>query len=332
MSLHIIKGGLLDTVQDGGRRGFQHLGINVGGVMDRFSAALANALLGKELTAPLLELHYPASVIQFSRETVICLTGADFMPTINEEPADLNQPMVVPKDSQLRFTGVREGSWCYLSMLGSLKLEPWLGSYSTNIRAEAGGFKGRKLKSGDVLPLVKELHLAPSLFNNSVHHLPWKAVGLHDLTRQEICILYGSEWNWLSAESREALLHNCYYVSPASDRMGYQLTGEPLKASNNEQMVSTGVTFGTVQLLPTGNLIVLMADGQTTGGYPRVAHVVTAHLPALAQLKPHEGFRFCLADGAKAELQLAEQQDYLLNLQKTCAAKMREWMGHGRRD
>lgn len=326
MSLHIIKGGLIDTVQDGGRRGYQHLGINVGGAMDRFSAALANALLGKELAAPLLELHYPASVIEFSRDTVICLTGADLTPTVDGEPVDLNQPMVVPKGSVLRFTGVRAGTWCYLSVFNELKVDPWLGSYSTNLRAEAGGFKGRQLKTGDVLPFVKELHLAHHPFNAGVHHLPWKAVGLHPLTRSEICIFYGSEWSWLTPESREALLHNSYYVSPASDRMGYQLTGEPLKQSTTEQLVSTGVTFGTVQLLPSGALIVLMADGQTTGGYPRVAHVVSAHLPALAQLKPHEGFRFCLADNAKAEQQMAAQHDYLLNLQKTCAARMKDWL------
>ena len=313
-------------MQDGGRRGFQHLGINVGGVMDRFSAGLANALLGKAPTAPLLELHYPASVIQFSKDTVICLVGADFTPTVNDEPVDLNQPMMVPRGSVLRFTRVREGSWGYLAVLNELKLEPWLGSYSTNLRAEVGGFKGRQLKSGDVLPFAKELHLEYHPFHHSVHHLPWKAVDLHPLTRPEIGIVYGSEWNWLSAESREALLHNCHYVSTASDRMGYQLMGEPLKATIDEQMVSTGVTFGTVQLLPSGSLIVLMADGQTTGGYPRVAHVVSAHLPALAQLKPHEGFRFVLADSTKAELQLAEQQDYLLNLQKICAEKMRVWV------
>jgi antagonist of KipI len=326
MSLHIIKGGLVDTVQDSGRRGFQHLGINVGGVMDRFSAGLANALLGKDLAAPLLELHYPASVIQFSKSTVICLAGANFTPTINDEPVALNQPLFVPRESTLRFTGVREGSWCYLAVLNDLKLEPWLGSYSTNLRAEAGGFKGRKLKAGDVLSLTKDLHSANYLFNNSVHPLPWKAVGLHDLTRTEIGIVYGSEWNWLTPESRDSLVHNSYYVSTASDRMGYQLMGEPLKACNDEEMVSTGVTFGTVQLLPSGGLIVLMADGQTTGGYPRVAHVVSAHLPALAQLKPNEGFRFCLADSTKAEQQLAAQEDYLQALQKTCAVKMKEWL------
>jgi antagonist of KipI len=331
MSLHIIKGGLIDTVQDYGRRGYQHLGINVGGVMDRFSAGLANALLGKDLAAPLLELHYPASVLEFSKDTVICLAGADFAPVVDGEAVPMNQPVVVPKGGLLRFTGVREGTWCYLAVLNDLKADPWLGSYSTNLRAEAGGFKGRQLKTGDVLPFVKELHLDRHPFHSGVQHLPWKAVGLHALTRNEICIFYGSEWSWLAPESREALLHNSYYVSSASDRMGYQLTGEPLRQSNTEQLVSTGVTFGTVQLLPSGALIVLMADGQTTGGYPRVAHVVSAHLPALAQLKPHESFRFCLADNAVAEQQLVEQQDYLLKLQKTCAARMKDWLhGHKR--
>jgi antagonist of KipI len=329
--MHIIRGGLLDTVQDSGRRGYQHLGINVGGVMDRFSACLANALLGKELAAPLLELHYPAPIIQFSKDTVLCLTGANFMPTLNDEPVDLNQPLVVTRGSVLRFTGVRQGSWSYLSVLNELKLEPWLGSYSTNLKAEAGGFKGRVLKTGDVIPFARDEQVNHHLHEGAMHHLPWKAVGLHALTRNELCILYGSEWNWLSPESREALLHNCYYVTPASDRMGYRLAGEPLKGANGSSMVSSGVSFGTVQLLPDGALIVLMADGQTTGGYPRVAHVVSAHLPALAQLRPNEGFRFCLADAAKAEQQLAEQQIYLQKLQETCAAKMKAWL-HGGRD
>ena len=326
MSLHIIKGGVLDTVQDGGRHGYQHLGIGVGGTMDRFSARLANALLGKELDAPLLELHFPASTLQFTKEAVVCITGADFTPTLNGAPVPLNQPLVVARESVLQFAHVRQGSWCYLSLLNPLKLEPWLGSYSTHLKAESGGFKGRALKKDDVLDFAREERLAQRLTRGPLHLLPWKAVGLHPLTGEEICILYGSEWHWLNAESREALLHNCYYVSPSSDRMGYQLMGEPLKAANEEQMVSSGVSFGTVQLLPNGNLIVLMADGQTTGGYPRVAHVVSAQLPTLAQLKPHEGFRFCLAEGARAEQKLAEQQAYLLTLQKTCSLKMKNWL------
>ena len=326
MSLHIIKGGLIDTMQDGGRRGYQHLGINTGGVMDHFSARLANALLGKELDAPVLELHFPASTLAFTRETVICVTGADFTPLLNDAPLALNQPVVVARDSQLKFTGVRQGSWCYLSLLHPLKLEPWLGSYSTHLKGETGGFKGRALRKGDVLEWVKAEDLAPRLSGALTHTLPWKAVGLHALTGDELCILYGSEWHWLTAESREALLHNTYYVLPSSDRMGYQLTGEPLKAAHSSQLVSSGVSFGTVQLLPNGGLIVLMADGQTTGGYPRIAHVVSAHLPLLAQLKPHEGFRFCLADGAKAEKKLVEQQDYLCALQQTCALKLKNWI------
>lgn len=326
MSLHIIKGGVLDTVQDGGRRGYQHLGISVGGAMDRFSARLANALLGKELDAPVLELHFPASTLRFTKEAVLCITGADFTPTLNGTPVPLNQPVVIARESVLQFAHVRAGSWCYLSLLPPLKLEPWLGSYSTNLKAEAGGYKGRILKKDDVLDFAREEQLAQRLHNGPLQLLPWKAVDLHPLTVEEICILYGSEWHWLTAESREALLHNCFYVSPSSDRMGYQLMGEPLKGANGEQLVSSGVSFGTVQLLPNGNLIVLMADGQTTGGYPRVAHVVSAHLPALAQLKPHEGFRFCLADGTRAEQKMVEQQAYLQTLQKTCALKMKNWL------
>src|SRR5690348_5327335 len=135
MSLKIIKAGLLDTVQDLGRHGFGHQGINPSGAMDRFSASLGNALLGKELNAPVIEMHFPAAKIHFQTEAVICLAGADFTPLIDGNEIHIHQPVAVNKNAVLSFTRIRNGARCYLALLNELRIESWLNSYSTNLKA-----------------------------------------------------------------------------------------------------------------------------------------------------------------------------------------------------
>ena len=156
MSLKIIKTGLFDTIQDMGRYGYQHLGINPGGCMDRYAAALANALLGKELNSPVIEMHFPAATILFEADTLICIAGADMIPTINEQEIPLHQPLKIFAKDLLSFRGLRNGARCYLAILHDLRLESWLGSFSTNSRAEAGGFNGRSLKKEDVIELKSD--------------------------------------------------------------------------------------------------------------------------------------------------------------------------------
>lgn len=326
MSLRIIKAGLLDTVQDWGRYGYQHLGVGVGGVMDRFSAGLANALLGKPLTDAVLELYFPAPVLAFEKSTVIALTGADFTPVLGEQEVALNQPLAVGAGNVLRFRGVRRGAWCYLSVLHGLALEPWLGSYSTHLRAGAGGWKGRALQEGDVLAYRAGADIAPPFHDHHLQPLPWKTLNPHVTSTASVPVVFGSEWCWLTEEAKETFRHSTFYVSPSSDRTAYRLVGEPLKTACPEQLVSSAVSYGTVQLLPSGEPLVLMADCQTTGGYPRIAHVLTAGLPALAQRKPHEGFRFQLTTMECAEAELRAQQDYLEQLRAACDLKIKNWL------
>jgi antagonist of KipI len=136
----------------------------------------------------------------------------------------------------------------------------------------------------------------------------------------------GSEWNWLTEKSQISFLNNSFVISPSSDRMGYRLAGEALAQSRQEQLVSSAVSFGTVQLLPNGQLIVLMADHQTTGGYPRIANVITAHLPKLAQLNAGQQLTFEMTTVEEAQEKLVAQQQYLMQLQKTCNLKMQNWL------
>lgn len=320
MSLKITKTGLLDTVQDGGRYGYQHLGINPGGVMDRFSASLANALLGKSLHAPVLELHFPAAQILFQQPAVFCLAGADFTPAINGKPVLLHQPLAVKENTLLSFNGWRKGARCYLALLNEWELTPWLNSYSTHLKLAAGGFGGRRLVKDDIIPFAE----APFFTNDKCTTLPWQ-YKTAEKASTGIQFIPGPEWDWLTVKSQTRFLNGTFTIAPASDRMGYRLQGEALEPAQTEQLISSAVTVGTVQLLPSGQLIVLMADHQTTGGYPRIATIIHTHLPRLAQRHAGDNFQFVMTTVAIAEEKFVAQQKSLASLQNTCKLKLQNW-------
>lgn len=321
MSLQITRAGLLDTVQDLGRYGYQHLGINPGGAMDRFAASLANTLLGKSLQAPVIELHFPSAQIRFQQPAIICLAGANFHPYLNGTEIPLHQPIAVGKDVTLSFTRKISGARCYLSLFNELRIDPWLNSYSTNLKAAAGGFEGRKLIRGDAIS-YENLNIQ---IEKDFEILTWQ-YRPEQVHSNVVDVITGLEWDWLTEESKALFTKNRFIISPASDRMGYRLEGESLEQSNKEQLLSSGVGFGTVQLLPNGQVVVLMADHQTTGGYPRIATVISAHLPRLAQMGGSESFQFALTTIDKAEAKWVHLQKSLHDLQNTCKLKMKSWI------
>ncbi|MGI8636790.1 MAG: biotin-dependent carboxyltransferase family protein [Segetibacter sp.] len=315
MSLTIIKAGILDTIQDTGRYGYQHSGINPGGAMDRFSAQLSNCLLGKEMSGPIIEMHFPASTIRFCKSTIICVAGADFSPMLNNKPIPLHQPVFVNKNAILHFGKVKSGVRCYLSILQDLHLKKWLGSFSTNIKAGAGGYEGRSFKTGDAIEF-KEIALPDDcVTTEDCHVLPWRAEPFKNTLSDVIEAIEGPEWNWLSKESQHLFTDHFFTISNNADRMGYRLKGLKLTLNEQKELISSGVGFGTVQLLSNGQLIVLMADHQTTGGYPRVATVLSAYLPVLAQMRPNDQLKFRLTDIESAERKLIEQHQYLRSVQ-----------------
>ncbi|HUS01902.1 MAG TPA: biotin-dependent carboxyltransferase family protein [Chitinophagaceae bacterium] len=321
MSLQIIKAGLLDTIQDLGRYGYQHLGINPGGAMDRYAAQLANALLGKDLNSPVIEMHFPSCEILFKEETIICLTGADFTPTIERKKIPVNQPVAVNKNTALHFEKKIAGARCYLSLLHELDQDKWRNSYSTNIVANAGGFKGRALKKGDKLNFKNNFKFKYLLEGNDLIVLSWKATGTIQ-SKKEIRFIKGNEWDWLADESIKLFTENNYKILNNSNRMGYRLEGNELKVKEDKQLISSGVTFGTIQLLPGGQLIVLMADHQTTGGYPRIGHVISADLPLLAQHNPGGEIKFSEVELAVAEQEFIRQERDLLHIQTASQYKI----------
>ncbi|MBC7903528.1 MAG: biotin-dependent carboxyltransferase family protein [Gemmatimonadaceae bacterium] len=328
MSISIIKPGILDTIQDSGRPGYADWGINPGGPMDTYAATLANLLAGSEKNAAVVEVHFPAPQILFRKQSLIALTGGDFQPTLNDIPLPLCQPVVVKENTILHFPSYRSGARCYLAIEGGFATDKWLGSRTTNLNAGATGLTGRKLAKNDELSCGPGKKLSANLrAETDAAILPWRADTANCYNNvHEISCVPGNEWGLLDWESKKCWEETNFIIHPSSDRMGYQLKNEPLKMSNKFQMVSTGVSFGTIQLLPNGQLVVLMADHQTTGGYPRIAHVVSAHLPKLAQLRPSDCIKFGMVKMEEAE-KLYQSQIHDLNLlQESCMTRLNEYL------
>ncbi len=324
MSIRMIKAGLLDTIQDMGRFGYQQLGINPTGAMDKYAAAIANILVGNNPGEAVIEMHFPAPVILFEKPALIALTGADFNATVDGIPVSVNQPVLVNKSCLLQFHFAKNKNRCYLAVKGGLQISKWLNSCSTNLKAEAGGFFGKKLMKDDVIAMREEFSCSMA---SACKILPWKAKEEYDESQQdEILVLPGSEWHWLQELAQQKFQENIFYISSLSDRMGYRLTGEPLQPTNKTELVSSAVCYGTIQLLPDGQLIILMADHQTMGGYPRIGNVITAHLHRLAQMKTGEQVHFKITSQVIAENLLLKQQLHLQQLQIACKLKLEQYI------
>lgn len=322
MGITIIRAGIADTIQDLGRYGYRHLGINPGGAMDQFAMQVANALTGNPAGEAVLELHFPAAVLLFDAPALVALSGADFTASINGEPIPILHPVLVGKNDVLQFHRPVKGARAYLAIRGGLDLEPWLGSASTNLKAGAGGFLGRALQKGDTIGFREKNSPVITGHDNAFRVLPWKADTGSDESDTPILVLPGHEWDRLTPESKSVFTHSPFIITRQSDRMGYRLLHEPLESMQTGEMVSSAVSFGTIQLLPDGKLIVLMADHQTTGGYPRIGHVITAHHHRLAQLNPGEGIRFQLTEMDMAEYLYNQQQQHLQQLQNACTFRL----------
>ena len=325
MSLQIIKSGIMDTLQDRGRYGYQHRGINPGGVMDAVSATIANALTGNDNNEAVIELHFPAATFFFRKPALIAITGADFSAAINGAAIPLLQPVLINENSTLQFRAVQKGARAYLSVYQGFQVAGWLGSCSTNTKIPGIGFLGRALQKDDELYFHNQTDFSPLLKDKSSVILPWRAGHYWNGDNAEtVYVLPGNEWEMLDAASQTQFTNQSYVITRHSDRMGYALQSGALSMTIKEELISTAVSFGTLQLLPDGQLMLLAADHQTTGGYPRIAHVIKAHRHRLAQAKADNVLHFCFIDQQTAEQLFVTQQQQLLRLQQACDLRLQE--------
>ena len=323
MIVQVVKQGISDTIQDIGRYGYQHQGINVNGCMDRITAEMANVLVGNNSSEPLIELHYPASSLLFDKTTLIAITGADFCPYIDDKPISNNNTIIINAGNTLHFTKCKKGARTYIAIHGGWEVDFWLNSYSTNSKALAGGYKGRLLKKGDLLKSKKSNYPFNNIFSkNNFDTIPLKLNILGFYANP--CIIrctIGSEFEWLTKESKIIFQSNPHKLTIQCDRMGYRLQSDSLYMTEHSPLLSSGVTKGTIQFLPNGQLIVLMADHQTTGGYPKIAHVISADIHKLAQLGPNSIINFTLVSQKEAEQSFLQQRFELDQLKKRVSAK-----------
>jgi antagonist of KipI len=311
MSILIKKAGILTTVQDLGRNNFRRFGINQTGAMDKIAVRLINSLLGNDENCAVLEMHFPAPEILFEEAAVFALGGADFSAVLNGKMIENWRICFAEKDSTLKFERKTFGNRAYLAIAGGLKVKKWLGSASTNLKAKIGGFKGRKLRIGDRISFNQipnpESQIPNPLVSNSL--IPFYS------KFPTVRVIAGAEFEELTSISQESLFNENFTITQNSDRMGFRLLGAPLFLQNPKEMVSSAVNFGTIQLLPEGQIIVLTADHQTSGGYPRIANVISTDLPLLAQLGANDKVAFHLISIEEAE-NLAVHFEKNLNLLK----------------
>jgi antagonist of KipI len=302
VSVRVESFGLLSTIQDLGRRGFQHLGVGPGGAMDEASHRMANLVLGNPDQAPTMEMTLSGPNLRFETESMIALCGADLSPTIEDQPVPLWRPVMVGAGSLLRFGRPVQGARCYLAVEGGFQIPGVMGSASTHLSAGFGGFQGRPLKVGDRLEtrpcpgdrysaLRKRFHQGQHAFLGTDWFAPWSRE-VEFIQPATLRFVQGPQWPLLTSASRQNLLETAFKVAPNSDRMGIRMQGSRLSLEQPLEMVSSGVATGTLQLPPDGSLILLMADRQTTGGYPRLGEVASVDLPKAAQLRPGETARF----------------------------------------
>ncbi len=299
MSILVLNKGWLATVQDLGRPGYAQYGINRSGAMDPLALQVGNYLVGNEGSVAALEICFPAPGLLFLEPTLMVLTGADFGASIDEKKINPYRPVWVAAGTEVHFQHKHWGQYAYLCVQGGFDLKPWLNSQSTNLKAAQGGWQGRSLQKGDVLPLKK---LASALGKETK-----MASYYADLTpfydSKAIRFIPGQHFEVLTQASQLQLSTQNWKISPASDRMGYRLEGEKLEQLQEESLLSAGLSRGSIQLPPNGQPIVLMADHQTTGGYPILGQVIQADWPKLAQKGAGQNVQFqptTLADATHA--------------------------------
>lgn len=326
MGINVLKPGLLTTIQDTGRYGYQKEGIMVSGAMDKIAIRAANLLTGNEQNLPALEITLLGPTLYFEADYLIAITGADLSPSINGAPVKLWRPTLVKQGSTLAFGAPRRGCRSYMAVAGGFDVPKVMGSYATYLRAGLGGFKGRALQTGDKLTCSKpgdnsELYwqqLHESISKNNYTQTTWApAPELYPSYEDSPVIraVKGPEYELFTTGSHDYLWTEKFMVTTTSDRMGYRLQGMPLSLTENKELLSTAVTFGTVQVPAQGQPIVLMADHQTTGGYPRIAQVITADLSLLAQVQPGKFISFEEVTLEKAQQLYIEQEQKIEQLE-----------------
>ena len=286
MGIRVLKAGMLTTVQDLGRNGYQSQGFSVAGVMDVRSFKIANLLLDNPENEAVLEFTLIGPTLQFTSDTIIAITGGDFQPTVNGEPAPMYTALYMKRGDILKFGSARTGSRGYIAFSSYLDIPVVMGSRCTNLKSKIGGYKGRKLKDEDYIGFRIKRRYLPYFLS--------RKLDLDEFDEEEVTlrVVMGPQDDMFTKQGIHTLLSETYTVTSDFDRMGCRLEGPFIASKNGSDIISDGIAFGSIQVPAHGKPIVLLADRQTTGGYAKIATVATVDIPKLVQRKTDHKIRF----------------------------------------
>ncbi|MGH9740941.1 MAG: biotin-dependent carboxyltransferase family protein [Candidatus Acidiferrum sp.] len=310
MSLfEVLSPGLLTTVQDLGRDGFGTMGVSTSGAADSLALRIGNRLAGNAEGAAALEMTLLGGTFAFPEKAVIALAGSDFGATLDGVPVEMWSSLDVHAGQTLRVGATKGGARCYLCVRGGIDVKPVLGSASTHLLSGLGGFEGRPLRKGDVLKIGTQKSGFRVFRKNSVA----KRALLKLVPRKSLRVTAGPQSDWFSADAQKTFYLETYLVAEESNRMGLRLDGAaiPALAGSGGEMLSEGVSLGAVQITASGLPIILFVEQQTTGGYPKIANVISADLSSLGQLRPRDEIRFEQVEMETARALLIEQEKLL---------------------
>lgn len=306
MGIRVLKAGMLTTVQDLGRNGYQSQGFSVAGVMDVRSFKIANLLLDNPENEAVLEFTLIGPTLQFTSDTIIAITGGDFQPTVNGEPAPMYTALYMKRGDILKFGSARTGSRGYIAFSSYLDIPVVMGSRCTNLKSKIGGYKGRKLKDEDYIGFRIKRRYLPYFLS--------RKLDLDEFDEEEVTlrVVMGPQDDMFTKQGIHTLLSETYTVTSDFDRMGCRLEGSFIASKNGSDIISDGIAFGSIQVPAHGKPIVLLADRQTTGGYAKIATVASVDIPKLVQRKTDHKIRFQAITVEEAQkLYLEEEEQYV---------------------
>ena len=317
--VEVIQPGLLTTVQDLGRWGYQRYGVPVCGALDPVSLRIANILVGNHESLAALEMTGVGPSLMFSEDAVVAITGAELGPRIDSKPVPSWESVHVPSGSMLSFGGPLDGLRAYLAVAGGIDVPPVMGSRSTDLKSGFGGLEGRALQPGDSLPVGQPslpAEWSPSTLPASISRQPTYG------QKFELRVVLGPQDGMFTERGVAVLLTSEYTVSTDSDRTGCRLDGPAVRHVRGPDIVSDGTALGSIQVPGSGTPIILLADRGTTGGYTKIATVISPDIGLLAQAMPGARIRFVAVSLEEAHEILREQEEMIREIKAAVGLDM----------
>ena len=314
MSITVLNPGLMTTVQDQGRIGYQQFGVSVSGVMDPRSAALANILVGNDEKEAVLECTMMGPHLQFNQANCIAITGGDLMPTLDGKPIPNYTAVKVEAGQVLKFTMPKTGCRAFIAFAGGLDIPEVMGSRSTYMKAKIGGVEGRKLAKDDVIGFR-----APKA---ELKNMNFRSMASEFVPRKEytVRVVLGPQDDYFTDAGIQTFLSEVYSVTAEFDRMGCRLEGAVIQHKEGGDIISDGIAFGAIQVPSSGQPIIMLGDRQTTGGYTKIANVISVDFRILAQLKQGDKVRFEQVSVKAAQAALLTQRAALKTIRNALEA------------